>query len=194
MIEVPDPIPAPRLTIRRWTEADAPALDRAITESIEHLRPWMPWVAFEPLSLDDRVALIRGWRENGGDGDLVVGVFLNGVPVGGGGLHRRIGPDGLEIGYWIHVDHVHRGYATELAAALTTAAFALPNNERVEIHHDRANTASAAVSRRLGYTLTDEQPREIVAPGQEGIGWVWTVTRAEWTARLGSSIGDHDTT
>jgi RimJ/RimL family protein N-acetyltransferase len=160
----------------------------------------MPWVAFEPLSVDDRVALIRGWRENGGDadadedGDLVVGVFLNGTPVGGGGLHRRIGPAGLEIGYWIHVDHVHRGYASELAAALTTAAFALPRIERVEIHHDRANTASAAVPRRLGYTLTDEQPREIVAPGQEGIGWIWTVTRAEWTARLGSSIGDHDPT
>src|SRR3954453_8810297 len=38
------------LVLRAWEDDDAVALGRAIAESLEHLRPWMPWVAFEPQS------------------------------------------------------------------------------------------------------------------------------------------------
>ena len=29
----------------------------AVTESIEHLRPWMPWIADEPVTVEQRRAL-----------------------------------------------------------------------------------------------------------------------------------------
>lgn len=45
----------------------------------------------------------------------------------------RIGPGGLETGYWVHQAHTRRGLATAAAAALTDAALALPGIDRVEI-------------------------------------------------------------
>jgi ribosomal-protein-serine acetyltransferase len=88
----------------------------------------------------------------------------------------------LEIGYWVHVDHVGRGLATELSAALTDTAFTVDGIERVEIHHDRANVRSGAVPARLGFTLMGEHPAVRRAPAEEGVDCAWSVTRAEWLA------------
>ena len=154
----------------------------AVEASIEHLRPWMAWVAFEPLSVEARRDLITEWRaESNSEGDAIFGVFLNDTAIGGCGLHRRRGPDALEIGYWIHADHARNGYATELARGLTSAALAIDGIERVEIHHDKANQISGRVPKRLGYTMTAEVDDEIVAPAETGISCIWQVTAAEWS-------------
>jgi RimJ/RimL family protein N-acetyltransferase len=58
----------------------------------------------------------------------------------------------LEIGYWIHAGFLRRGLATRVSCLLTDAAFTVAGIERVEIHHDKANVASAGVPRRLGFT------------------------------------------
>ncbi len=106
----------------------------------------MPWVAFEPQTVEQRVALIERWQaEWSGGGDSTLGILCDGRVVGGTGLHRRVGPDGLEIGYWVHVDHVGRGYAQEASAALTDVALSLPGIERVVIRHDAANRRSEGV-------------------------------------------------
>ena len=73
--------------------------------------------------------------------------------LGASGLHTRAGEGAREIGYWIHVDHVGQGYATELAAALTRVAFEVSAVDRVEIRCDPANVRSAAIPRKLGYEL-----------------------------------------
>jgi RimJ/RimL family protein N-acetyltransferase len=178
---LPAIVESARLTLRHWTEGDAPALSAVIEASLDHLRPWMPWAALEPSTLEQRRALIRRWdNEWKQGGDSVLGVFHDGAVVGGSGLHQRVGPSGVEIGYWIHVDHIRRGYATEAAGALTRAAFDLAGIDRVEIHHDKANCASSAVAGRLGFILVSERPEEIEAPGEAGIGCRWVVTRARW--------------
>lgn len=181
-------IESDRLTIRQWTEDDAEQLSLAIVASLDHLRPWMAWIAKEPCTVEDRRGLIRRWRsewEQGGD--CVVGAFRDDAVVGSAGLHRRVGPQALEIGYWIHADHIRRGYATEVAAALTSAAFELPDIERVEIHHDKANIASGGVPRRLGFSLVEETPDSVTAPSEIGIECRWVVTRSEW-ARADESV------
>ena len=91
------------------------------------------------------------------------------------GLHRRLGPGAVEIGYWVHVDFTRRGYATACARALTHAGLALPGVVRVEIHTDEANTISAAVPRRLGYRLdrVDERPPD--APAESGRLQIWVM-------------------
>jgi RimJ/RimL family protein N-acetyltransferase len=159
-----------RVRLRCWSVEDAVGLNELVGSSLGHLRPWMPWVASEPLSVDGRRALIESWEADRLDGgDAVYGVFVDARPVGGCGLHRKLGPDGLEIGYWIAVAHTGHGYATEAARLLTDVAFATVGVEVVEINHDKANVASAGVPARLGFTLVAERPDEVEAPGELGV-------------------------
>ncbi len=182
-MELPQRIETERLVLRPWTVADAPALADAVTASLDHLLPWMPWASAEPLLPSERIDLIRHWQGEADRGEnLVVGVFLGDVIVGGSGLHRRVGPDALDIGYWIHVGHTRKGYAREVSAALTSAAFQIPGIERVEIHHDKANVASGAVPRSLGFTLAGEHARPPEAPAETGVICRWTMARDTWAS------------
>ena len=180
----PERVDTERLELRTWREDDAEALAVAISSCLDHLLPWMPWAAFEPLAIEERLKLIREWDEQWQQGNGVVyGVFLDGAIVGGSGFHQRIGPGAIEIGYWVHADHTRRGFASEATAALTDVAFTREDIERVEIHHDRANAPSAGVPRALGYELVRETPDAVDAPGEEGVDCTWIVTRERWQAR-----------
>jgi ribosomal-protein-serine acetyltransferase len=182
-----------RLVIRTWREGDAPEMHRALTESAEHLKPFMPWAADEPKPIQARyerlttvlaedatgiASAINGMRAD----DAVFGVFENERLIGGCGLHWRSTRNILEIGYWVAVNQTNRGIATEIARALTTEAFRNPAIDFVEIHCDRNNTFSARVPQRLGYSLTAEYARERSAPGDYGVGLLFRVDRATWHA------------
>lgn len=178
--------------MRLWEPDDGEALSRAIGESLDHLRPWMPWIAHEPQSPAQRADWISGCRRHWEEGlDATYGVFLTatGEVVGGTGLHRRGEADELDIGYWLHPAHTGHGLATELTAALTTAGLAEPGIVRVVVLHDRANVRSGAVPRRLGFTKVGEAPRAHTAPGETGIAVTWSVTAAEWDAVTGRRRG-----
>ena len=172
------------LELRHWRIEDAETQARAIAESLDHLRPWMPWAAGEPLPLEARVAMLHGWEaeRQAGTGEYFA-VWLDGELIGSSGLHRRIGPGGVEIGYWIHPAHVRRGHATEVARRLVERAFADPEIDRVEIHHDRANAASGGVPAKLGFEHVGDERRAPQAPSEEGVERVWRLTREEWEAR-----------
>jgi RimJ/RimL family protein N-acetyltransferase len=174
------------LVLRRWEPADAEALGRAVAESVDHLRPWMAWIADEPVAPESRRAMIAEWERDWSEGgDVVMGVFADdGRVVGGCGLHHRIGAGGLEIGYWIHSAFLRRGLATRTARALTDAAFGLAGVARVEIHHDKANQASIGVPRKLRFEWLGESPDEPAAPADLGIECRWRMTRSAWRERL----------
>jgi ribosomal-protein-serine acetyltransferase len=168
--------------LRRWVPDDAEVLGKAMAQSAEHLRPWMAWIREEPLPLERRRAKIAEWeREWSQGGDVVMGVFLeDGRVAGGCGLHHRIGAGGLEIGYWIHPAFLRRGLATNAARMLTDAAFELPDITRVEIHHDKANQASAGVPRKLGFEWLGESRDTPDAPADVGIEWRWRMEKEAW--------------
>ena len=183
-----EPLPAridtPRLALRRCHHDEADVLSAAVQASIEHLRPWMAWIAFEPLTTAERVELIEGWTRTWEDGgDVVYGVFLDGEMVGVAGLHHRSGPGTLDIGYWIHVDHLRHGYATELTAALTTAAFEIDGIEVVHVQTDEANEASSGVPAKLGFRRSRIIERSPEAPAESGRLVDWTMTPDVWAAR-----------
>jgi RimJ/RimL family protein N-acetyltransferase len=174
MERLPERIEADGLLLRRWTVDDAASLARVVAENDEHLRPWMPWMAQEPMPFADRVALLSRWEQEWKDGgDAVFGVFHEGEVAGSCGLHRRIAPSGLELGYWIAKGHLRQGLATAVAEALTGAAFAVPGIERVEIRHDRDNKASAGIPGNLNYEFVGERPSTAMAPAESGVEWVW---------------------
>ena len=188
-MSVPEEVAVADLVIRRLLEDDAPALQAAVLESLEHLRPWMPWVAFEPLSIDERRELLARWGREWQEGTQYgFGVFLGEQLAGVFGLHRRIGPGGLELGYWIHRRHTGRGYATQAAAALTSVAFGLPDTTHVEIHHDKANLASGRIPEKLGFRLVREESDGIEAPGETGVSCTWRIERDAWRPDAGARI------
>ena len=84
--------------------------------------------------------------------------------LGGVGLYRRIGPGGLEIGYWVRSDQAGRGLATEATHAVTDVGFMLSGIERMEIHCDPLNTPSIVVPKKLGYELAETRVDHAVGP------------------------------
>ena len=144
-----------RLIIRCWNPTDASLLKTAIEESVEHLRPWMPWAHNEPEEFQRKIERIRLWRSQFDAGrDFVYGIFNQDESrvLGGTGLHTRAGEGAREIGYWIHKDYLNVGLATEVACALTRVAFEIDHVKRIEIHCQPENVRSAAIPRKLGYS------------------------------------------
>jgi RimJ/RimL family protein N-acetyltransferase len=152
-----------------------------VAESAEHLRRWMAWMADEPLSLDQRRAILaRREQEWLCGGDVMLAVIAQGQAAGSCGLHRRRGPDTLEIGYWIHSSFLRRRLAMTASALLTDAAFTVAGINHVEIHHDKANVASAGVPQHLGFEFIGEQPNEQPAPSDSGTDCTWHMSRSAW--------------
>jgi RimJ/RimL family protein N-acetyltransferase len=147
-------IQADDLSLGRMAAADVEPMAAAVNESLEHLRPWMAW-AQAPATVESIADFVDRAHEHWAHGTEFQYLIRNGsgTVVGGCALHARQGPGVLEIGYWVHVDHLRAGVATKSAAALTRAAFALRQVKRVEISCDATNARSAAVPRRLGYHL-----------------------------------------
>ena len=159
-------------------ESDVPAMAQAIAENLEHLRPFLPWVAQEPMADEERAQMVSDWeRDRLEGGDLVLGIFEGGRVVGGTGAHtnRTDAADGIEIGYWLSADAQGRGLMTRVVGALTQALLAHPGITHVEIRHDEANTRSAAIPPRCGYRLVGREERTVQAPAETGSGLVWRI-------------------
>jgi RimJ/RimL family protein N-acetyltransferase len=147
-------IETPRLVIRCWSPEDAAHAKKAEDESRDHLKPFMLWADRMPETIGeviDKLRLFRSWFDAGED--FMFGAFskVDGTCVGGSGLHPRVGKGGLEIGYWIHAEHLRKGYATEMAGALTRVAFEIGRMRGVEIRCATKNVPSAGVPPKLGY-------------------------------------------
>ena len=160
--------------LRLYAADDAELVATAASESLEHLHPWMPWATADGVSLERQLAMTDTRLAEAASGEsymylLVEGPVLHGIL----GLHRRVGPGGIEIGYWLRPESVGRGLMTRAAGALTEAALLLTDVDRVEIHCDEANTRSAAVPARLGYHLDRVEDDGVEAPNEVGRGMVW---------------------
>jgi RimJ/RimL family protein N-acetyltransferase len=144
-----------RLVIRCYEPRDAALIKEAIDSSLEHLRPWMPWAADEPQTLDEKTELAKSFRANFDTGEnFTYGIFGSDEAelLGGSGLHPRTGPGGLEIGYWVRASAVRQGICTEASAALTRVGFEICGADRIEIRIEPGNDASFGIPRKLGFT------------------------------------------
>ncbi len=173
-----------RLVIRCWNPGDALLLHKAIQDSVNHLLPWMPWAHQEPVSLQERLQILRLFRANfDQDKDWIYGIFDKEERhvLGGTGFHKRVGPHALEIGYWIHQHHIRQGYATEAVEALTHVGFQVNKLQRLEIHCAPENHASAAIPDKLGYTYEGTLRSRL--PTEQGTmrdTMIWSVLPDEW--------------
>lgn len=161
------------VTVRRWRVDDGAGLHEMIAASVEHLVPWMPWAANEPLELADRISLLASWVDAWDSAREFTFAIADGSGylLGSCGLHRRLDADGLEIGYWVRAGRTGAGVATSAARALVRAAAHVDGISYVEIRHDRANEASGRVAQKAGFSRVDEP-----ASGRPGAEVVWRRT------------------
>jgi RimJ/RimL family protein N-acetyltransferase len=175
------------ITLERWAD-DLEQLHEVVSSTIEHLLPWMPWA--RELDRDARARFLReseeGWAA-GGRFEYAIR-DAQAVLIGGIGLMSRIGPRGLEIGYWVHAAHTRRGVATLAAAGLTQAGLALAEVNHVEIHHDEANVASGRVPARLGFSRMGTFAQKPTAPGEVGVEVRWRLNESDFPASAAAAL------
>jgi RimJ/RimL family protein N-acetyltransferase len=172
----PERLRAGRVELTRLRATDTDAVAIAVGASLAHLSPWMPWATAEATDLARQRAGASAAEEawdQGSDFGYAIRLPEAAPVVGMLGLHRRVGPGGIEIGYWLHVDYLGQGYATSAVRAATEAALQLAEVDWVEIHTDRANLASSAIPRRLGYRLDRVECRAPQAPAETGQLQIW---------------------
>ena len=164
------------VTLRRYRPDDLDTVLQAVTDSADHLRPWMAWaVNYDRAAAAGFLAKAAQDWENGTAYNYAI--TTGGVLAGGCSLMARIGPGGLEIGYWVHRAYTRRGLATAASAALVEQAFRRPDIERVEIVHDELNVASGGVPRKLGFTEVGRRPIDPPSADGTGVGVVWHLVR-----------------
>lgn len=144
-----------RLVLRCWSPADAPLCRRVLDECDAHLRPWIPFMKEEPRSLQQTAQWLRGHRAAFDLDQMYRFAVFDAAEenlLGENMLLARVGPGGLEIGYWTHKDAVGNGIASEATCAMIRVAFEIEKVDRLEIMCAPENQASAAIPAKLGFT------------------------------------------
>ncbi|MNO66026.1 putative ribosomal N-acetyltransferase YdaF [compost metagenome] len=156
MIDFPESFETERLLIRAPLWGDGVSMNVAIAESLEDLKPWMPFAQTIP-TLDEseqftREARLDFLKRN----QLHMRIFnkVTGSFIGCSGLHCiNWELRNFEIGYWIRSSCSGKGYMTEAVNGITDFAIRELEANRIEIRCSARNLKSAAVAKRAGYTL-----------------------------------------
>jgi RimJ/RimL family protein N-acetyltransferase len=153
---IPEKIETERLILRALRPGDGRAVNEAVRESIDHLRPWMVWARTVPsLAESETFARESALRyRNREELGMILLRKSDEFLVGAAGLHTiEWSVPRFEIGYWVRASLEGQGYITEAVRGLSALAFELLSAARVEIRCDARNVRSAAVAQRAGYTL-----------------------------------------
>ena len=158
LIQVPESIVTERLVLAAPRPGVAQALNAAVCESIDDLRPWMPWAQSAP-SIEESEAVLRHQLARFVlRTDLVYQIYAKtadgqaGRLLGGSGLHRLDWTvRRFEIGYWIRSSAQGQGYVSETVRALSKMAFEELRARRVEIRMDDKNDRSRSVAERCSF-------------------------------------------
>jgi len=154
---------------------DGVALNEAVVESIDQLKPWMPWAQTLP-SVEQSELVCRQMAAHfvqRSDLPMFILERSTGRFIGGTGLHRfDWSVPRFEIGYWVRHSAQGGGLVTEAVQTLMRFAFDGLRARRVEVRMSSVNQRSRAVAERCGFTLEgvlrqdslgiDGQPRDTV--------------------------------
>ena len=148
------PLDTERLLLAPVEPTDASDLWLAVDTSRAHLEKWLPWVPFNT----DPEASWRYCDASAVDWDHTRALRF---AIRERATRRFLGVIGLEslahlhqsadLGYWLRVDGVRRGYMTEAARTILAWAFGPLNVHRIRVAAATGNDASLGVIRRLGF-------------------------------------------
>ena len=174
LIEVPEQIVTDRLVLAAPRAGLGQALNAAVCESVEDLKPWMPWAQTAP-SIEESEAVIRHMQA-----DFIARRTLSYQiyqKIGAGGCGRLLGCVGMprfdwvarsfEIGYWIRSSAAGQGFVSESVQALARMAFQDLRARRVEIRMDNNNLRSRAVAECCDFEFEGVLRRDSLNPAGE---------------------------
>lgn len=180
LMSVPTEIRTSRFLLRPWRAGDAPELLPVLEANRAHLGPWIPARVSTPVPIPDLerrlagfeadFAASREWRYGmfSPDGARVLGEI---------GLYTRDAagrvpyPEAtcVELGYWLRADATGQGLIVEASKVVLGEAAKLARLSHAEIRCDARNAPSAAIPKRLGFTLAETVARPGVSPQAEPI-------------------------
>jgi RimJ/RimL family protein N-acetyltransferase len=156
LLDIADSFDSERLTIRVPRAGDGPGVNAAVVESLDTLRPWMPWAQTAPTQAESEANCRKARGQFILRQDITLRLYLRGTDtvVGSSGLHRiDWSVPKFEIGYWISLPFQRKGFATEAVQAIARFAFDQLNAKRLEICVNGANAASRGVAEKCGFEL-----------------------------------------
>ena len=180
---LPRQVVGERLALVLWRADMIEEVRALVARSQPTLSAFLPWATEVPSVQEEAAAQVtteQRWREGRMAGWMVL---EDAVIRGMVGLHRRGGPDELEIGYWLDDAATGRGLMTAACTMATDVAFSVEGIDAVEIIHDRANARSGGVPARLGYRRVAAFTAAAAARCETGVKVRWTMRRGEWLAR-----------
>ncbi len=160
-----------RLTLRRLSEADIPAMVAGINDY--DVSKWLTVVPYPYSEADAREFL----------GFLDTGPALEGF-----GIHAPEGLVGVvgigkTLGYWLARTAHGKGYMTEAAEALVAHYFNTSDATRLQSGYFDGNAASMNVLTKLGFVPHGEERAMSIAQGTEVTMKKVALTRESWDAR-----------
>jgi RimJ/RimL family protein N-acetyltransferase len=160
MIDLPPWLASERLLLRAPRAGDGDALNEAVVQTFDELKPWMPWAQTLPTREESELVCRQAAARFVQRTDLPMFIFERlpdgtfGRLLGGTGLHRfDWGVLRFEVGYWRRSGEHGRGWITEAVRTVTRFAFDTLQARRVEIRMSSHNTKSRAVAERAAFTL-----------------------------------------
>jgi RimJ/RimL family protein N-acetyltransferase len=160
LIDIPERLDGQRTVLQAPRAGLGAEMAVVITQSLSHLRPWMPWAQEAPTAESSELVVRRMQADFIARRDLCFHIYArrpDGSPgrlLGGTGLHRMDWTvRRFEIGYWIRPEAAGHGHVSEAVQLLTALAFDALAARRVEIRCDTRNLKSRAVAERCGFEL-----------------------------------------
>jgi len=157
LMDVPSQLETERLLLRApLLRGDGQIVNKAIKDSFNELKPWMPFAqripAVEDTEANLREAHIKFLKRNSfrflifhkETNQFIGQASLQGItwdlPKG-------------ELGYWINTESSGNGFMTEAIRELTRFALEPLHFKRIEIRVESTNLKSRSIPEKLGFTL-----------------------------------------
>lgn len=172
------------LLLRSFREEDAPALFQAIDANRAHLRPWLNWVDATTKPEHSVKFIQDSHAQQHHQEGLALGIFLNDAIIGCIGMHHwEQNLKRSQMGYWIAKDQQGKGIMQSCCERFTGFLFERLGLNKIELHFVRDNTRSAALAKRLGYTVEGVIRQAYLRNGSFEDLVVSGLLRSEWLAR-----------
>ncbi len=156
LLDIPEKIETERMILRAVKSGDGPESFEAVVESVNELKPWMPWAHLEP-KLEGSIEFHANAQAKWYSREMLDFQWIDKATqrlVGKGGFHTiNWEVPKFEIGYWVRTSMAGKGYCTEAVNALVAFAKQELDAKRLEICSDPRNEKSRKVAERCGFLL-----------------------------------------